>query len=97
MIDLDATLGGTVALSQGASSPRLKAAKKAPQTPWRTMTNQASKPCRGGLWAADETRTSGPIAQCNSAGIVPPEVIEDFIQGLDESKTERRAFYGAMQ
>ena len=28
------------------------------------MTNQASKPCRGGLWAADETRSSGPIAQC---------------------------------
>jgi hypothetical protein len=31
------------------------------------------------------------------AGTVPPEVIDDFIQGLDESKAERRAFYGAMQ
>jgi hypothetical protein len=31
------------------------------------------------------------------AGTVPPEVIDDFIQGLDESKAARRAFYGAMQ
>jgi hypothetical protein len=31
------------------------------------------------------------------AGTVPPEVIDDFIQGLDESKAERRVFYGAMQ
>jgi hypothetical protein len=38
---------GTVALSQGASSPRLKAAKKAPQTPWRTMTNQHPSPAAG--------------------------------------------------
>ena len=31
------------------------------------------------------------------AGTVPTEVIDDFIQALDESKAERRAFYGAMQ
>lgn len=31
------------------------------------------------------------------AGAVPSEVIDDFIRGLDESKSERRAFYGAMQ
>lgn len=28
---------------------------------------------------------------------VPPEVVEDFIQGLDEAKAERRALYGSRQ
>src|SRR5438552_19137737 len=28
------------------------------------------------------------------AGAVPQEVIDDLIQGLEESKAERRAFYG---
>jgi hypothetical protein len=29
------------------------------------------------------------------AGAIPPEVVEDFIRGLDEAKEERRAFYTA--
>jgi hypothetical protein len=56
---------GTVALSQGASSPRLKAAKQAPQSPRKAMTNWASELCRGASGRADETRSSGPIAQRN--------------------------------
>jgi hypothetical protein len=31
------------------------------------------------------------------AGAVPQEVIDDLIQGLEESKAERRAFYGTGQ
>ena len=37
---------GTVALSQRASSLRLKAAKRAPQSRCRTMANRAFVPCR---------------------------------------------------
>jgi hypothetical protein len=31
------------------------------------------------------------------AGTMPPEVVRDFIEALDEAKAERRAFYGASQ
>ena len=65
----DARIGfcGTVALSQRASSARLKAAKQAPRSPWRTMTNRASQPCCRASGGADEARSSGLIGQCNSA------------------------------
>lgn len=58
---------GNVALSRRASSPRLKAAKRASQSPWKTMTNRAFEPCRGASGRVDKASSSGPIAQCNSA------------------------------
>jgi hypothetical protein len=64
---LQITPEGAVALSQRASSLRLKAAKQASQSLWRTMTNWVPSPAAGRLGGADETNSSGLIAQCNSA------------------------------
>jgi hypothetical protein len=44
-----------------------QSSKAGSRSPWRTMTNWASGPCRGASGRADETSLSGPIAQCNCA------------------------------
>lgn len=58
---------GHCCIDPKASSPRLKAAMQAPQSPWRAMTNRAFEPGRGASGRAGETSSSRPIAQCNSA------------------------------
>lgn len=59
---------GTVALSQRTSSPRLKPAKQAPQSLWRTMTNRHPSPAAGHLGGADDKleRADRSMQQCRA-------------------------------
>jgi hypothetical protein len=50
-------------------------------------------PVRYGRHEPAQLKNAAVVLAC----AVPPEVVEDFIQGLDEAKAERRALYGAMQ
>src|SRR5205085_7555546 len=54
-------LNGTVALRRRASSPCPEAGRKAPQAPWRTVTNRASEGLLHGFCGSRWISSGGPI------------------------------------
>jgi hypothetical protein len=77
-------LGGhcTVALSQRASSPRLKSSKAGSTIPVENHDNRAFAPCRGASGQIDDASSSGPIAQCNSAPLAQCNSARGTIQSV---------------